>query len=90
MSSFNIFYYTSRSFTDCCNALDTPAPYPRSDSEVGDLACRQCQCCIWPILIPIDLVTLPFRAVKHFVKKCSNKKCANSCNNKNDKKNHQK
>ena len=78
MSSFSIFYYTGRSMNDCCDAMDEPSrfqsgtPY-RSDSAEQQLACRQCQCCIWPILIPIDLVTLPFRGINRLIKKRKNK-----------------
>ena len=78
MSSFSIFYYTSRSMNDCCNAMDEPPRFQsgtsyRSDSEEGDIACKQCQCCIWPILLPIDLISCPFRAIHYLIKKCKSK-----------------
>lgn len=82
MSTFSIFYYTGRSMNDCCDAMDEPphsqsTPY-RSDSAEQKLACRQCQCCIWPIFIPFDLISLPFRGIRHLIKK---KKNTNNKNN---------
>jgi hypothetical protein len=79
MSSFQIFYYTGRSMNDCCQAMDEPPRFQpgtplRSDSQEADLACRQCQCCLWPILIPVDIITCPFRGIYHLIKKRSNKK----------------
>ncbi len=74
MSKFEIFYYTNRSCNDFCEAMDEPprfqpgTPY-RSDSREQELCCRQCQCCIWPILIPFDLITLPYRGIKHLIKR---------------------
>ena len=74
MSNFTVFYYTSRSMNDCFEALDVPARYQsgtpyRSDSAENEIVCRQCQCCLWPILVPLDLITLPFRGIKHLIKK---------------------
>ncbi len=78
MSSLSLFYYTGRSMNDCCQAMEEPPRFQpgtsyRSDSQESQLAFRQCQCCIWPILIPIDLITFPFRTIRYIFKRKSTK-----------------
>ncbi len=69
--NFHIFHYTRKSMIDCCSAMD--AGYPESDAERGDQCVRQCQWCCWGPIFVIDIITLPYRGIKHLVSKCKSK-----------------
>lgn len=61
-NKFVCFYYLDKSYTDMCNACETPhhrigSNEPRlSDRQEGDLACRECQCVCWPVCLIIDIL----------------------------------
>jgi hypothetical protein len=82
-NNFYVFHYTRKSVNDCCSAMD--AGYPESDAERGDQCVRQCQWCCWGPIFVIDILTLPYRGIKHLVKKCKGSK--KSKNSKKSKKN---
>ena len=68
---FYFFHYTRKSVKDCCIAIDTFDH--GSDSQRGDLACRQCQFFCWPMTLVFDVITVPYRGPKHLIKKCCGK-----------------
>ena len=70
-NNFHIFHYTRKSVIDCCSSMD--AGYPETDAERGDQCIRQCQWFCWGPIVVVDIVTLPFRGIKHLVLKCKNK-----------------
>ena len=68
-SEFHVFHYTYNSCADWCTAIDTGLPANASDAQRGDLCCRQCQCFGLPFTFVADILTLPYRGIRHIVKK---------------------
>ena len=68
---FSVFYYTCRSFDDCCVAFDTADSHQMSDDERSKLCKRQCQCFCWPLCFTFDIVSCPYRCSKHYITKCT-------------------
>jgi hypothetical protein len=81
-NNFHIFYFTRSSVIDCCTAMDMG--YPETDAERGDQCVRQCQWFCWGPIVVVDIITLPYRGIKHLVNKC---KKSNNIKSKKNKKN---
>lgn len=69
---FNLFYYTSKSCDDCCEAFDTADSEMMSDSQRSQKCMTECQCICWPLCITFDLVSCIYRCPKHYIMKCKN------------------
>ena len=71
-SNFNLFYYTSKSCYDCCEAFNTDDSGMMSDSQRSQKCKREYQCICWSLCITFYLVYCPYRCPKHYIMKCKN------------------
>ena len=71
-NKFYIFHYTRKSAKDCFSAMEEG--YPETDAQRGDQCVRQCQWCCWGPIVVVDIITFPYRGIKHLVNKCKGSK----------------
>jgi hypothetical protein len=82
---FSFFPYMSESVSSCSSSLDMG--YPNSDQERSSQCIGQCQWLCWGPILVVDIVTLPFRGIKHIVLKCKKSKITKTTTDINDIKN---
>lgn len=59
-NKFTIFNYSDKTCSNVENACNTSTT-DMSDSQRGDVACRECSVFCLPLIFIIDIITCPFR-----------------------------